>query len=280
MKRFLFIAVACLLCCLGARAYEGSMKTHNAIAAGGYQFWIYTPAGYDGSQAQPVVIFLHGRSLCGHNLQAVLRYGTLDAIKRGMVMPAIVIAPQTPGSWNPRKLGDLLDWVEANYNVDTTRVYVLGMSLGGYGTMDFCGTYPGRIAAGMALCGGTTLRNVDGLGELPFWILHGTADRAVGINCSKAVVKQLQDDGKDSRLRYDWLPGASHGALARAFYLKDTYDWLFAHSLADPERPVERAVNIDNDILNMAYSELRLLTRLVGEDDADENPLEYQDQEK
>ena len=174
------MAVACLLCCLGARAYEGSMKTHDAIASGGYQFWIYTPGGYDGSQAQPVVIFLHGRSLCGHNLQAVLRYGTLDAIKRGMVMPAIVIAPQTPGSWNPRKVADLLDWVEANYNVDTTRVYVLGMSLGGYGTMDLCGTYPGRIAAGMALCGGTTLRNVDGLGELPFWILHGTADRAVG----------------------------------------------------------------------------------------------------
>ncbi len=280
MKRFLFMAVACLLCCLGARAYEGSMKTHDAIASGGYQFWIYTPGGYDGSQAQPVVIFLHGRSLCGHNLQAVLRYGTLDAIKRGMVMPAIVIAPQTPGSWNPRKVADLLDWVEANYNVDTTRVYVLGMSLGGYGTMDLCGTYPGRIAAGMALCGGTTLRNVDGLGELPFWILHGTADRAVGINCSKTVVKQLQDDGKDSRLRFDWLPGASHGALARAFYLKDTYDWLFAHSLADPGRPVEREVNIDNDILNMAYSELRLLTRLVGEDDADENPLEYQEQQK
>lgn len=177
-------------------------------------------------------------------------------------------------------MADLLDWVEANYNVDTTRVYVLGMSLGGYGTMDLCGTYPGRIAAGMALCGGTTLRNVDGLGELPFWILHGTADRAVGINCSKTVVKQLQDDGKDSRLRFDWLPGASHGALARAFYLKDTYDWLFAHSLADPGRPVEREVNIDNDILNMAYSELRLLTRLVGEDDADENPLEYQEQQK
>lgn len=256
MKRFLFMAVACLLCCLGARAYEGSMKTHDAIASGGYQFWIYTPGGYDGSQAQPVVIFLHGRSLCGHNLQAVLRYGTLDAIKRGMVMPAIVIAPQTPGSWNPRKVADLLDWVEANYNVDTTRVYVLGMSLGGYGTMDFCGTYPDRIAAGMALCGGTTLKDWQGLGQLPFWILHGTADRAVGIQQSKRVVNELLAQHHDERLRYDWMPGASHGALARIFYLPKTYEWLFAHRLTDAYRPVERDIPITTRDFPMAYKNL------------------------
>ncbi len=271
------MAVAMLLTMISAWAYDGTMTTHDAIASGGYQFWIYTPEGYDGTQAQPLVFFLHGRSLCGHNLQRVLRYGTLDAIKRGMVMPAIVIAPQTPGSWSPSKLNDILEWAKQNYKVDASRVYVLGMSLGGFGTMDFCGTYPDKIAAGMALCGGTTLRNVDGLGDLPFWILHGTADRAVDIKCSKVVVQKLQDGGKDSRLRFDWLPGASHGALARAFYLKDTYDWLFAHTLSDPERPVMRQVDIDNAILKQAYSELRELTRLVGEDDNDESPYEYRD---
>lgn len=58
----------------------------------------------------------------------------------------------------PEKVMDVFDWVKRNYPCDTTRVYVLGMSLGGYGTMDVCGTYPDRIAAGMALCGGTTLK--------------------------------------------------------------------------------------------------------------------------
>ena len=53
-----------------------------------------------------------------------------------------------------KKIMQVLDWVKTNYQCDTTRVYVLGMSLGGYGTMDVCGTYPDRIAAGMALCGG------------------------------------------------------------------------------------------------------------------------------
>ncbi len=261
-----------------AWAYEGEMKTHTRVAEGGYNFWIYTPAGYDGSQPVPVVIFLHGRSLCGTNLNQVLRYGTLDAIKRGMALPAIVLAPQNPGkAWNPDKLLDILEWTQDNYSVDASRVYVLGMSLGGYGTMDFAGTYPDKIAAAMALCGGTYLKDVSGLGDLPFWVLHGTADRAVGIDCSKRVVSALQDQGLDKRLRFDWLPGASHGALARAFYLKDTYDWLFAHTLLDQGRPVERYISIDNDILRMAYSELRELNRLVGEDDGAFELDEYGD---
>ncbi len=275
MKRIALLA-AMLLTIISSWGYEGSMKTHAAIAGGGYPFWIYTPEGYDGSQDTPVIFFLHGRSLSGNDLNRVLRYGTLDAIKRGMCVPAIVIAPQTPGGWNPGKLNDILEWVEANYKVDATRVYVLGMSMGGYGTMDFCGTYPHKIAAGMALCGGCYLKDVDGLGNLPLWIIHGTADRAVPLSASKKVVEQLQHDGKDSRLRFDWLPGASHGALARAFYLKDTYDWLFAHSLGDEERPVMREISIDNAILKQAYNELRELTRLVGEDDISEDPAEYQ----
>ena len=89
----------------------------------------------------------------------------------------------------------------------------------------------------------------------------------MGVNESKKVVAGLQEKQLTSRLRFDWLPGASHGALARAFYLKDTYDWLFAHSLQDEGRPVEEYISIDNAILKMAYSELRELRALVGEDD-------------
>ena len=258
MKRLILTILSIFAIAFGGMA-EGTMKTHERIAENGYPFWIYTPDGYDGTKAQPIVVFLHGRSLCGRNLNQVLRYGTLDAIKKGMNMPAFVIAPQNPGeAWKPSKLMDIIEWMEANYKVDANRIYVLGMSLGGYGTMDFAGTYPDKIAAAMALCGGCYLKDQTGLGELPFWIIHGTADRAVGVNESKKVVAGLQEKQLTSRL---------HGALARAFYLKDTYDWLFAHSLQDEGRPVEEYISIDNAILKMAYSELRELRALVGEDD-------------
>ncbi len=244
----------------------GNMTTHSSIASGGYHFWIYTPQDMDAPQ--PIVVFLHGRSLCGSNINNVLRYGTLDAIKKGLALPAIVLAPQNPGeAWKPNKIMDIIEWTQQHYNVDASRIYVLGMSLGGYGTMDMAGTYPDKIAAAMALCGGCYLKDMSGLGELPFWIMHGTADSKVGIGESKKVVSYLQGINRTQQLRFDWLPGASHGALARAFYLKDTYDWLFAHSLNDEGRPVERLITIDNAILNQAYSELRELKALVDDED-------------
>ncbi|MCR5680404.1 MAG: dienelactone hydrolase family protein [Prevotella sp.] len=231
------------------------LSAKRGVIPGGYNFWVYTPEDYYYTQeATPLVLFLHGSSLCGHDLNRALRYGTVAAIKMGLQVPALVITPQNPGgSWNPKKLCDVLDWVGENYAYDHNRVYVLGMSLGGYGTLDFVGTYPERVAAAMALCGGTTLKDLSRMGEAPLWIIHGTADRAVSIRQSQVVVNRMKQDGNTERLRFDWLPGASHGALARYFYTSKTYDWLFSHSLADPDRPVNRLIDINQTDLQQAY---------------------------
>src|SRR5574344_2421794 len=101
----------------------------------------------------------------------------------------------------------VLEWAEKHYPVDPSRVYVVGMSLGGYGTLDFVGTYPDKVAAAMALCGGTTLKNLDGLGKLPLWIMHGTADKAVSISQSKRIVNYLHDAQEDDFLRVKWFQG-------------------------------------------------------------------------
>lgn len=225
---------------------------------GGYNFWVYTPLDYYYSlENTPVIIFLHGRSLCGRNLDRARRYGPLDAIVKGREIEALVIVPQNPGgAWNPEKINDVLEWTKKHYAMDSTRVYVMGMSLGGYGTLDFAGTYPDKVAAAMALCGGCSLKDVSGLGKLPLWIMHGTADRAVPIKQSKDVVEQLQQDGNDKRLRFDWLPGASHGALARVFYMKKAYEWLFSHSLLDKDRPVNTDIDIEKSDLSKAYNDM------------------------
>lgn len=256
MKKILLMLLL-LVSTMQASAYDFLRAVKDSIP-GGYNFWVYTPIDYFYSQEQtPVIIFLHGASLCGRNLERVRRYGPLDAIVKGRQIDALTIVPQNPGgAWSPKKIMDVFDWVKSRYACDTTRVYVLGMSLGGYGTMDVCGTYPDRIAAGMALCGGTSLKDVSGLGRLPFWIIHGTADRAVPVSRSKTVVESLKRDGNDTRLLYDWLNGANHGAPARIFYLRKTYDWLFSHSLLDKDRPVRRDLTIGLDDLRRAYSDV------------------------
>ena len=251
--------MAMLLCLitLQASAHDFLRAVENEIP-GGYNFWVYTPVDYFYSQEQtPVIIFLYGASLCGRNLNKVRRYGPLDAIVKGRDIDAITIVPQNPGgAWSPKKIMEVLDWVKVNYPCDTTRVYVMGMSLGGYGTIDVCATYPDRIAAGMALCGGASVKDVCGLGKLPFWIIHGTADKAVPIKHSKVVVEKLQQDGNDTRLRFDWWQGANHGTPARMFYLKKTYEWLFSHSLLDSGRPVNKEIDINMDDMRRAYNDV------------------------
>ena len=251
----ILLALACMLTfSTTAKAQYDFLRPVKGEIPGGYDFWVYTPTDYYYSlETTPVVMFLHGASLCSKDMNRSRRYGPLDAIVRGRQIDALVIVPQNPGgAWNPDKLNDILEWTKKNYAMDSTRVYVLGMSLGGYGTMDFAAAYPDKIAAAMALCGGCSAKDKSGLGRLPLWIIHGTGDRAVSVKQSQVVVKELQDTNKDKRLRFDWLRGASHGALARILYMRKTYEWLFSHSITDPGRPVRPDITIDNSDLTKA----------------------------
>ena len=261
-KRFLhtlLVIMMMLVFCTRASAQYDFLRPVKDSIPGGYDFWVYTPTDYYYSlENTPVIMFLHGASLCSKDMNRSRRYGPLDAIVRGREIDALVIVPQNPGgAWNPDKLNDILEWTKRNYAMDSTRVYVLGMSLGGYGTMDFAAAYPDKIAAAMALCGGCSAKDKSGLGRLPLWIIHGTADKAVSVKQSQTVVKELQDTGNDRRLRFDWLKGASHGVLARILYMRKTYEWLFSHSIADPGRPVRPDITIDTSDLTKAYNDMK-----------------------
>ena len=233
------------------------LTAHRGTVANGYNFWLMEPS--DSMEAKPVFIFLHGASLCGNDLNRVKRYGTLDAVQKGRNLDAYIIAPQNPGgAWKPEKIMNILKWVEDWYNVDYDRIYVLGMSLGGYGTIDFAATYPDDVAAAMAFCGGGSVKDFSPLNNVPLWIVHGTADAAVSISQSDKVVSAMkQADASTPRLIYDRMPGWNHGKPARLFYLAETYDWLLSHSLKDHKRPVKDGFKLTNELLGKAYSSLR-----------------------
>jgi predicted peptidase len=264
------------------------LKSFKGKVNDAYNFWICTPAGYNKADtAKPLVVFLHGRSLCGRDLNRVRRYGPLNAIeKHGLKLDAIVLAPQNPGSgWKPDKVMRLVEWTKRHYSIDTNRIYLIGMSLGGFGTIDVAGTYPDRFAAAMALCGGGTIKDYCGLNEIPLWILHGTADRAVGVGASQKVVNAMHACGGSRRLIWTKLKGASHGRLARIFYLPETYQWLFAHSLADSARAVDRTFSITQSTLDRSVYRELLNSEKIAVDytraaPAPSDPIDYAEVER
>lgn len=257
MKRILLFLALFVTTLLTTHAQD--FDAHRGTVPGAYDFWFHDPeAGvHDPNAHFPLLIFLHGRSLCGRDLQRVKRYGAIDAVAKGRVIDTYILAPQNPGeSWNPAKLWKIVEWAESKYNVDKSRIYVYGMSLGGYGAIDLAAAYPDKIACSMGLCGGATRKDLTGLARVPMWIMHGTADRDVPVSESDKVVAAIKATGDDSRLIYSRMPGVNHGQLARVFYLRQTYDWMFSHSLDDPGREVNRYFDINTSMLKDAYRDM------------------------
>ncbi|MGM9803709.1 MAG: LysM peptidoglycan-binding domain-containing protein [Muribaculaceae bacterium] len=261
LKPRLMAAVALVVCFALHAAAKARLTPYYSVANNTYNFWLYLPENYEEIQGNtPLILFLHGASLCGRNLNSVKRYGPIDAVEEGRKIDAVIVAPQCPGGgWKPDKVHATLEWVKQNFAYDHQRVYVVGMSMGGYGAIDYCATYYYEVAAGIGMCGGAYV-DVDtqqNLAMMPFWLIHGTADRAVSINESKKVAANIMAaPGGGDRLKTTWLQGGNHGAPARVFYHRDTYSWLFSHNLTDDGRPVNRDYDFTLASLRGAYNSM------------------------
>jgi len=213
-------------------AFKLSAQLKPIYSQAEYPFLLHLPSDSILKSKPPVLIFLHGRSLSGNNLDLVKRYGVIHEIEKGRKIPAIVVAPQVQAgkSWEPKKVLSVLQFVQRTFHTDSNRVYVTGMSLGGYGTLGFTGAYPEIVTAAVALCGGGNTADGCDLAQVPLWIQHGTKDYAVPISESEKIVKAIKNCNGGENLKYTIHHGANHGALERAFRTDELYDWLFQFS--------------------------------------------------
>ena len=193
-----------------------------------YPFWINLPENFDRNIEIPILFFLHGKSLSGTDIERVKRYGVLKAILKGKKIPAIVIAPQlASGPWNAQKLLEILDYVQQKFNTDKNRVYVCGMSLGGYGTLEFAGKFPKKIAAAVAICGGGIVSDACNLSKIPVWIQHGDKDTAVPVSESYKIFNAIKKCDKNANATMTVIPGGTHGSVEQLFHENAIYDWMF-----------------------------------------------------
>jgi predicted peptidase len=196
------------------------------------KYLLHLPDGYRGSKARwPLMLFLHGAGECGSNLAAVAVHGPPKLVASGKhKFPFVIVSPQCPCGewWNNRlqieALGKLLDDVEARYRIDRKRIYVTGLSMGGFGTWSLAAKFPRRFAAIVPICGGGNPAEAAKIAHLPTWVFHGAKDGAVPLQKSQEMVQALRKAGGKPRLTV--YPDAGHDSWSAAYDNPALYQWL------------------------------------------------------
>lgn len=244
-----------MVLCINICAQTG-VTYHTGEVENGYNFILYMPDSV--TTDKPLIITLHSRSSSGQNLQDVDRFGTIDAIESGMKMDAYVLAPQAPGaSWDAEKIMKVVDYVMENNNVDSTRIYAIGMSMGGNGVADLVAANPERIAAAMILAGALTKGSASEMSKVPVWVIRGMNDRAEAIQRTDDMVEAVREHDS-SRIVYSKVKGLDHRQHERILYIPYFYDWLMSHNLTELNRPIHPTVEVTPKMLNNAYKGLHL----------------------
>ena len=176
-------------------------------------YLLYLPKDYEssGDKKWPLVLFLHGAGERGDDLAMVKKNGPPKLVDKGKDFPFILVSPQAggrggPRGWNAETLNALLDEVVAKHRVDKDRIYLTGLSMGGFGTWTLAAAHPEKFAAIAPICGGGNPRQAEKLKDLPIWIFHGAKDNTVPIARSEDMVKALQG-GQGPRGQVHRLPG-------------------------------------------------------------------------
>ena len=194
-------------------------------------YLLYLPDGYkdDRSRRWPLVVFLHGAGERGDDLNKVKLHGPPRYIAKGTSYPFILLAPQCPEKrwWDADVILALLDRVAAAYRVDPDRVYLTGLSMGGFGTWEAAATAPRRFAAIVPICGGGDPATAPKLVHTPIWAFHGADDPVVPVARSRRMVDAVQAAGGDAKLTV--YPDTGHDSWTRTYEDPRVFDWLLAH---------------------------------------------------
>lgn len=253
-KRKLYILVSLLISvCLSAQnQYAGfEKKVHVSTDGDTLRYRILFPENLKKDEKYPLVLFLHGAGESGSDNEKQLTHGGqmwLNPVNRAE-HPTFVIAPQCPldGYWaymqcpvslNPTEMPlevplsplfkavkELLDTYLKRSDVDKSRVYVIGLSMGGMGTFDLAVRYPDVFAAAIPICGTVNPDRLVVAKNVNFRIFHGDADDIVTVEGSRAAYKALKAIGAD--VEYIEFPGCRHSSWNLAFNYPDFMEWLF-----------------------------------------------------
>ena len=259
----LFCGVAVPLPVRAAHAQTVQRFEHTITKTVGYEYLLALPTGYEkGAEKRwPLLVFLHGAGERGSDIWMVAKHGPpkllrpetsaaanekpedrerCEAATTALAENFIVVSPQCPvdANWNDDAVGALIDEIAAKHRVDSRRVYLAGLSMGGFGTWSLGVKFPQRFAAIVPICGGGSIVDAlliakdrkPALLRLGVWAFHGALDPTVPVAQSEAMVAALKKVGATD-VQITIYPAAKHDSWTETFNNPDLYAWLLKHQL-------------------------------------------------
>lgn len=238
MKVISSILFFCFISICGAQdtqiAHEFSGQQ---IVPAGYKYLLFLPENKvaEKNGKIPMIIFLHGAGERGDDIEKVKTHGPPKIVETQKDFPFIVLSPLCPANhrWYPHQLAALIDEVSQKYPVDTNRLYLTGLSMGGYGTWDLSLNYPNKFAAIAPVCGGNDIHSwmTMHIKHLGIWVFHGALDSVVPVGQSAAIVRSLKD--LDADVRFTVYPEAGHDSWTETYDNPDLYEWFLSYEKKD-----------------------------------------------
>lgn len=197
------------------------------------KYLLYIPPKYSGDDPWPLLIFLHGAGERGDDLDLVRKHGPPKEIDDGRELPFIVVSPQveTGEWWSPSTVVWLLKELQGKLNIDPDRVYLTGLSMGGYGSWDTATRHPDLFAALVPICGKGDPTMVERIKHIPTWIFHGAKDTVVPMKHSEAMYDALEQYGN---ARFTVYPEADHDSWTETYGNPRLYEWILMQKRGEP----------------------------------------------
>jgi len=193
------------------------------------RYWLYLPENYAAKGKCPFILFLHGAGERGDDLEKVKVHGPPKLVGKDAEFPFVVVSPQCPRGtwWQTDRIIKVLDHVAESSKVDADRVYLTGLSMGGFGSWALVAKHPDRWAAVVPICGGGDPETVEQFKHLPLWVFHGAKDGVIPLRRSEEMVAALRAAGGDVKLTV--YPEAGHDSWTAAYDNPELYQWLLSH---------------------------------------------------
>ena len=252
-----FVKAACMLMLLSLTAsLRGEepldrffSREFDGGSDGNLKYQLLRPKDYDESKKYPLVVFLHGAGERGDDNKKQLVHGMADFASDDVMEkhPAFVIAPQCPSDsrwvevdWSAESHSmppmpskplaltlDLIEDLQKQESIDPDRIYVTGLSMGGYGVWDLLQRRPVTFAAAIPICGGGDPKLVRSFNHVPIWCFHGGADTVVKPARSRQMIDALKASQAEPEPKYTEYEGVGHNSWTATYRNRDVLDWLF-----------------------------------------------------